>query len=260
LISEWAPIWHAWFVIGLIYLLSLIVVAYAIWKTGFKRIPGLILVLAAAYAAVRHQRHLSLYAVAWTCYVPAALQATTLCKLLTRAVTWKRPATLALCLAIGLVSLTALIQHRPWHAYVPANKGDHPLLLYPVGAVAYLKDTGFHGNLMTPFTTGAFVSWHLYPNVKVSIDGRYEVAYAPGVFEDNVAFYDHKNDPRQILDKYPTDAVLVHRTCAVAKVLSNLDGWKRAYRDDVFEIYARASLNLPVLDRTGQRLCTEPQW
>ena len=260
LITEWAPIWDAWPVIWFFYLLSLIIVGYAIWRTGLKKSPGMILVLATAFASARHQRHLTLYAVVWACYVPAYIQATPLGNLLTRAVTWKRPITLALCGAVGLVSLVASIQHRPWRAYLPANKGDHPVLLYPVGAVAYLKDAGFHGNLMTPFGAGAFVSWHLYPDVKVSIDGRYEVAYAPGVLEEHVAFYDNKSDPRKMLDKYPTDAVLVRRSCAVANVLPDLDGWKRVYRDDVFEIYARAGLDLPARDRIGQHLCTDPPW
>ena len=64
---------------------------------------------------------------------------------------------------------------------------------------------------MVPFETGAFVSWKLYPAVKVSCDGRYEVAYPPAQVQELWDFYASQRDWQQILRRYPPDVVLVPR-------------------------------------------------
>lgn len=67
LITEWAPLWPAegWqMIVSLtLYVISLMVVGYAAYRLGPGKMVGLMLVLATAYAALRHHRHLSLYAV-----------------------------------------------------------------------------------------------------------------------------------------------------------------------------------------------------
>jgi hypothetical protein len=50
----------------------------------------------------------------------------------------------------------------------------------------YLEESKFHGNLLTPFELGAFVSWKMYPDVHVSLDARFEVAYPHQVVADHV--------------------------------------------------------------------------
>jgi hypothetical protein len=135
-------------------------------------------------------------------------------------------------------------------------------VFYPVGAVDYLAAHDFAGNLAVHFNHGAFVSWKLWPRVKVSMDSRYEVAYPPGAFEDNLALYAGQGDSPQILARYSADAVLVPEWSPLNELLpehcSAGDGecWRRVYRDDAFSLYIRTPLStsLPYTDRTGERI------
>lgn len=42
---------------------------------------------------------------------------------------------------------------------------------------------------MTPFASGAYVSWNLYPDMMVSMDGRYEVTYLDSTMGEHVRFF-----------------------------------------------------------------------
>jgi hypothetical protein len=109
---------------------------------------------------------------------------------------------------------------------------------------------------------GAFVSWKLHPAVKVSCDGRYEVAYPPQQVEELWDFYASQRDWRQILRRYPPDVVLVPRSSPLENLLEQTvtaesdSQWKLVYRDDGFSLYARRDLTpgLPVVDRSGQKM------
>ena len=107
---------------------------------------------------------------------------------------------------------------------------------------------------MTPFTTGAFVSWKLFTSVKVSIDGRFEVVYPPGALAENHAFYQAESGWRETLDKYPTDMVLIATNRPVVEAMSHAEGWQRVYADDAFELYAPLARAWPHIDHRGQRL------
>ncbi len=201
LITEWRPLWHAWGPVLGFYAFSLVLVTYAVARRGVRQLPGLAIVLLTAYAALRHQRHLSLYAVVWVCCVPAFLEETPLARMLKQVWVKRRRVCTWSWGVMAAVLFVALVVHNPLRLRLPANPGDHSKLVYPVGAVSYLRQVSFRGNLMTPFTTGAFVSWKLFPNIKVSIDGRFEVAYPPGALAENHAFYQAESGWRDTLDK-----------------------------------------------------------
>ena len=124
--------------------------------------------------------------------------------------------------------------------------------VYPVGAVEYLKSTNFAGNLFTPFVPGGYCLYQLYPAVKVSLDGRYEVAYQPGLLEENVDFYAARGNWRATLSKYPTDLVLVPASAPVYAKLRDDADWREVYVDDCFSLFARPGLALSRVDRRGE--------
>ncbi len=252
LITEWRPIWHAWPVILYLYVFSVLVVLYAAAKLGPRRMSGLAIVLITAYAALRHQRHLSIYAVVWACYVPAYIRQTRLGEMLYTAWARRRRAWIRVAAVVGILGFASTVYHRPWHLNVPVTPNDHPVLVYPAGAVDYLRGVQFRGNLLTPFTVGAFVTWNLYPDVRVSIDGRYEVAYPPGLLAEHQILYKAKPGWRELLSKYPTDAVLTRLTRPLAEAISQLEGWHRVYIDDAYAIYAADEFSWPVVDNTGR--------
>jgi hypothetical protein len=261
LIIEWLPLWQARSPISagerfhpflVVYCVSLVVALYAFWKRGLGGSPGAVLVLAAAAAALKHQRHLSIYAVVWAVHIPAAIEGTELGRMLSGF--WRRRASAALWAALLVFGGVVVATRRPWELRLPANPGEHPLFTYPVGAVEHLKRAGFRGNLMTPFISGAFVSWRLHPQVKVSLDGRFEAAYPPGALEDNLRFYNHEAGWLEELSRHPTDAVLIPKDGRVAPAMRAEGGWDVIYEDDAYEIHARPGLAMPVADRRGERL------
>jgi hypothetical protein len=236
---------------------ALLLMAYALWRGDLAKTTGLLFLLAAAYAAARHQRHVSIYAVAWACYAPAALRATPLASMLGRALApGRRPALVAATVA-ALAGCGAYGKGRPWAPELPAEPRAGAPLVYPVDAVGYLRAHGFRGNLLTPFSAGAFVTWELYPAVRVSLDGRYEVAYQPDLLDRHLAFYRAEGDWERLIEEPPADAVLARSDAPVVTALERHDDWRRVYRDDAYEVFARENSALPAEDRRGERLTPE---
>ena len=106
---------------------------------------------------------------------------------------------------------------------------------------------------MTPFHCGAYVSWAMYPNVKVSLDGRYEVAFAEEVMLAHQQFYEAKSGWESVLKQYDHDMLLVPQDAAIrVQVMdergSRLPGWRLVYQDNAYAILARDEFELPYVD------------
>jgi hypothetical protein len=254
LIDEWGPIWRESPYLLMVYAISLLLLGYSILQRGIRATPGLLVLLPAAGAALVHMRHLELFAVIWFAHAPAFLSGTRLQGVLGRIVDRVRLKPIVAWSIVIVIATSLAPIKKPWTLLMPANPGDHPRLLYPIGAIDRLAEIGFQGNLMTPFHVGAFTSWKLHPKVKVSLDGRFEVAYPPSALAEQFDFYAGRPGWKEMLAKYPTDAVLVLRSAKVVPLLRDESGWRLAYEDDAYLIFARPELPLPYKDRRGERL------
>jgi hypothetical protein len=255
-IPEWSSLWSSGGA-GAIsaYAASLLLLAYGV-RIGGRNLRGLPLVLVTAGYALTAQRMLCLYGIVWLCYVPSYLAPTPLGTHLARL--WTRR---ALQLGFWGVSLivfaVAAAPAQPWRARVPGERDPRLRthhMVYPVGAVNYLAEHGFTGNVLVGFDWGSYVSWKLYPEVKVSLDSRFEVAYPPEVEAEQYAFFSAEPGWQQLLDAEPyraTDVILAPRflDSRIHERLADLPGWKRVYRDKSFELFARDPSTLPKVDR-----------
>jgi hypothetical protein len=238
-IGEWQPAW----LFGADYAYSvpfaLMAAAYlvAAAKAGL-RFRGALVTALVMLASVRAHKVLPFFALAWLFYVPAALSAVWpggLERLWKKLLPFAGPA-----FATATILLCMLVRwNLPWPVRVP----DEPRmgrLIQPVHAVDYLQRTGFRGNIMTFFRHGAYVSWRLYPRVKVSCDARYELAYPDGYAERNLAMYQSAPQMlREELRRLPaTDLILTDRRSPLDAELSRIPGWALAYSDTAFAIYA----------------------
>jgi hypothetical protein len=131
-------------------------------------------------------------------------------------------------------------RQKPWRFRVPQP-------IYPVGAVDYLTDQRFQGNAMVPFRLGAYVSWKLYPAVRVSLDGRYEEVYSNEVMRQIFDFYEARADWRWTLDAYLTDIVVAPQDSPVCAKMRET-AWNLVYEDKEFVLYLRPGLSLPSRD------------
>jgi hypothetical protein len=255
-IGEWAPLYRSSYVMGLAaFGLAILFLVYALARRGPRALPGLAFVLATAWAAWQHERHVALFALAWFCAVPGYLAATPLGELLEAGVARRRVGQVltVAAVAVGVALIVVAAPRHPFRLRIPAQGSDLATrgVVYPAGAVAYLAETKFHGRLVTSFLNGGFVIWKLHPAALVSFDGRYEVAYAPEVLDEDDTLHRARPGWRELLARYAPDAVLVARNEPLAAALPDSSGLARFYRDDAYEVWARPALGLPPVDRTG---------
>jgi hypothetical protein len=245
-IPEWLPIWRSLpSPVPVLFLISLLLIPFLVRRPC----PGLGILAATAAETLLHGRMLPLYGIAFTAYVPGLIERSHFAPRLRG---WFASPPLPLRAAwmfIVVFFLAVGITSHPLTLQVPVE-GASDEVVYPAGAVRYLATHHFRGNLMTPFSYGAFVSWKLYPAVRVSMDSRYEVAYPGWWADESFRFYDSAPGWRNTLGRFGADLVLLRPIDALAREISS-SGWNRVYRDRSYEIYARPGLNLPVVDLQG---------
>jgi hypothetical protein len=238
LLSPSAPPAHV-----LAFGVAVLLVAYGLWRARPRVTGGLPVVALTAFMALRSHRFLPIFGIAWMATVPPLLARTPLAEL-ARSFARRAPRALAgTAGALALLLIFLVARERPWSLLVPNGPPSLSVgaLTYPVGAARFLRASGFRGRLMTTFETGGYVSWKLFPDVLVSLDGRYEVAYPDRVVSDVMAFYDGSRPPEEILARYGPDAVLLPR--ASDRLRARI-GWPVSYDDGAFAVLLRPGLEL----------------
>jgi hypothetical protein len=268
LVGEWSSLWEGGHVVHIAFFaVSLLVLAYALWDRR-DRVPAhlLIVLVTCGYAAL-HRRMLPFYAIAWLWYAPAAIRTTRLGDAMEEM--WSNRQTLMTAIwgTIAIALAVRVLPNEPWSLRVPgaAVPGIASHAVYPVGAVDYLAAQRFRGDLVTPYDQGAYVSWRLYPAVRVSLDSRFEVAYPDEAAAENHLLYHGEAGWEEVLDRHGGDAILVPRWSPLDHRLQErptshprraATTWRPVYRDDVFSLFVAgcAADDLPCVDRTGERI------
>jgi len=237
---EWNAVWSLGSVWATGFMGAVLLAVYSARSNGWRGTRGILILAATAVEATIHRKLLPLFAVAWLCYVPGYLQETALGKWWIKFAQCRARFLSTAWIVLTCVCVAAAIRQKPWELAVPQP-------LYPVGPVQYLAKQRFAGNLMVPFRQGAYVSWKLYPAVKVALDSRYEVAYPDAVVKQIFDFYEGCPDWLSVLREYPTDAVLIPTDAPISRLMPETD-WRRVYTDQQFQIYARPDSRLQVED------------
>ncbi len=111
---------------------------------------------------------------------------------------------------------------------------------YPYGAVAYLRDHHLHGNVYTPLEWGSFLSWELYPEVRVSMDCRNVTLFPSALVRETLVFYLAEGGDGGVPLRYPTDYLLVPQYAQVLPALREDSRWRLLYEDDRAVLFAPA--------------------
>jgi hypothetical protein len=261
LILEWHALWHT-YAPGLTLLAFGICVVLFVYCQRFVRVArlrGAAFLSLAIYEALQHIRHGSLCAIVWLAYVPAWLTHTPLGRSMIRTIDSYRAAFIGTSQIIAMACFLFAVANQFWRPTLPpaAKYSD---ACFPTGVVEYLEQHDFRGNLLTPFAQGAYVSWTMYPNVRVSLDGRYEVAYEDQVMLDHEALFKGQPNWSKLLEKYPCDAVLVDQNSKLRPLLEVFRDqnaaiptgkrWNFVYEDDAFVVLTKERIeSLPYVDR-----------
>jgi len=270
-ITEWQPIWHPIWgyarVHGIPFLaLFITALVYSTLKVKLRDLPHLFFLITTGVLSMLHIRYLSVCAIPGICCIPTFIEKTKVGEVLRNFWTKRKGFLLVFWIIYGALGFCLAIRGQFWRLDIPTTVAEHEkrgVIIYPVGAADYLANEKFKGNVMVPFSAGSYVSWKLYPDVKVSIDSRFEAAYSVEWAVEQRDFYAAKDGWKETLYRYQTDAVLVPHYSPIDKLLDqpltvpgdvNSVKWQRVYIDDGFSLFMRPEIadRFDVIDNTGK--------
>jgi len=251
-ITEWASSLQA-YLTGItsanefLYFVAIIIFAFfLIWWGRWREItPGLILIFT-LYLGLSHNRHQVFFMLTVGAYLPLLLTAylevwksrlpfPALSKRLRSKIPLLAGALIAVFLGYQIVSLSPLSLKTP----PGPQSGTMTELYYPVGAVAYLKEQGLSGKLLTDFNWGEYLIWTLYPQCRVAIDGRYETVYPEEVARLYFDFLFGRPAWRQFLEHYPPEMILIDTRTKVYHLMLREAPWRQVYADSGCALFLR---------------------
>jgi hypothetical protein len=136
----------------------------------------------------------------------------------------------ALGLVLSACSLVAGSRQpaQAWSAFRPAfGVAD----AFPADAVDFLRRQGRRGTLWNEYVWGGYLIWHLYPELRVSIDGRMAV-YGPERFGEHVTVVELAPGWQDVLARLAPDTAIVRSGSPLAVAL-RASGWVVRYEDRV---------------------------
>ena len=136
----------------------------------------------------------------------------------------------ALGLVLSSCSLVAGSRQpaQVWSAFRPAFGVADTL---PAGAVDFLLREGRRGTLWNEYVWGGYLIWHLYPELRVSIDGRMAV-YGPLRFREHLTVSELEPGWQDVLARLDVNAAVVRSGSPLVSAL-RAAGWVVRYEDRV---------------------------
>jgi hypothetical protein len=199
-ILEWRPLpplaWDDFWGFRLLFVLIIIALAGGWKRVERKNWAGLAVLAVTAWMGWRSRRHGPFLGAVALFYAGPYFQAV-----------WGRRFNLlpAAGLFYAGIALWVALHFLPGASLYPIS----PIGEDPVREVDILALAGAKGNAATPFAWGSYVSWRLYPNIKISMDGRYETTYPESTFDLNNSFYDHQGDWLRLCREFKVDYVIL---------------------------------------------------
>jgi len=238
---------------------ALVVIAAAAIVLAMSRrekrgpIQGFLILLITAYMAFRHQRHAPFFGLACAAFLGTYIEAAALRipEALQRSFKEKiKPmsAVLVIYVLIALPVASLILPEVSFFVLAPAG-------FYPVRETDVLMSARARGNVLVPLRWGNYVMWRLYPDIKISMCGRYEAMYPEYVFDMNYDFFAKKGkDWDRILKRYKVDYIMMDLkfTRLLPGDLAKL-GFDIVGSNGTSALYARERL-APYLRAAGSRL------
>jgi hypothetical protein len=221
---------------------------FVAWSLRWRELTPTLVFLVTIYLAVKHNRHLVFFGLAFGAYMPALLS-------VNFRVLQTRPGVMAWGNRLGkkipavvLVLLSGAFAFRffalePFTLKIPGEPklGAKVEMYYPTGAIDYLEQRHVSGKLLAHFNWGEYCIWRLYPQCLVAIDGRYETVYPGKVYKEYDDFMMARKGWHNFLQHYPPDLILIAPQSKVYGFLSCDPEWRQVYADTGCVLFRRQS-------------------
>lgn len=234
-IEEWRPIRLAelgWSSTLALLLLGLILIAWAAARqqsvAGLKPWHWVLSVVPVAWLASHSVRHIPLLTI-WGIPVLALLAQTGWERFQHR-----RAARVFVVICTGMILVPAFIavlltlaDPLPRIRLTEQSTGT----AHPFGVVSYIRSHGLCGNLYNPLWWGSYLSWELYPNILVSMDGRNDTVFPVEMVGENLVFYAGDSESVDVPTRYDTDMLVVPANSEVLVCVLATDEWSVLFED-----------------------------
>lgn len=248
-VVEWQPLWAARQ--APTYYVPLVLLALSLPFSRRWSLADALILLVIGSQAVSHIRHVSLLAAACLILLPGPLS-DSLPRLFQHLTSVLAPRerwpwrVLGVCGAAGVLIILQvrgtvdLWRHglAPWDVGVESRS---PVPGMPVRAVKQLNKLKLSGNLLTDYGWAQFIFWQA-PQFKLAFDGRYRTVYSSQLEAEFLSFQrSGRVQPQQtpMLDKYPTEIVLLPVGAGAAGYLAQRSDFVEIYRDDQAAIWVK---------------------
>lgn len=126
--------------------------------------------------------------------------------------------------------------------YIPFSNPTIPRVepeKYPVMETEFLRLNNIKGNILTAFGLGSYVSYKLYPDNLIYMDGRYEEVYYDREFDKLMKYELVEEGWDEVLNEYPTEILMPDKTVPVYEVLQKHPDWKEIFEGSVCGVFVR---------------------
>ncbi len=193
--------------------------------------PAVILIGAAMLLSFTSARHTSLFAAVCGALVPDLFP--------------NEPSTQSVddpIQRLGDIAFRFTLLLLPFYAGLLVLPGDGLRLRYPVSscpvqAVEFLRKENIRGRLLVPFNYGSYALWMLRGQMRVSMDGRYDLVYKPETYQAVDDFFYARGDWPELLQHPAPNAVLVPVADPVYPRLKGLPDWREAYQNGTSAVF-----------------------
>ncbi len=109
--------------------------------------------------------------------------------------------------------------------------------IFPVKEVEFVKINNIKGKILTNFDFGSFVSYKLYPQNKIYMDGRYEEVYYDYMLPVLKEFFLVYPNWRQIFTYFKPDVMIIEKSYPIFKTLKDEKEWIIIYEGKKFGVF-----------------------
>ena len=251
-ISEWNPV----AVFDLSYfrfkLLALLFASSFFIRNKERRYWEIGIIIIALIYAFMHQRHAPVFAIVAAPYLTENISL-----MVKRMGLFDRIRSFSSYVLLS-VFLLLLISYQSAFAGYKYVKAECNIIVdptvYPVSAVCFLKQNGIKGDILIPFEWGEYAIWKLYPDCKVSIDGRFRTVYPEEILTDHFEAAGNESRLRDLLEKYPADIILGRQNRLYQRLIATEKRWVYVYSDPTSIVFVRdGGSQRDILNKLGRK-------